>query len=213
MSSLSDFLIGDYASHFRVTWDSDTMEVRREKPLSKIFEIEDKKQTIVQPAGQGVSVIVRTDDVVEVVDLEDFTKTIHGETNTPSCCDFVITPCVGTDFLLLNELTKSQSKYILPFKQPTTGLMKDGKLEKAKHQLTTTINRFYEVSNFCDQYLEKTALFSCRLSDMNKKSIMAQSAQSFTRFINKIQKMRLHQKLPHGFIFKMRVYNQPYVIK
>lgn len=213
MSSLTDFLKKDYAHYFNVQWDEAAMSLRFETPASVCFEIEDKKPAIVQPAGQGVSVIRRTADAIEVLDLEDFTKQIHGEENTPSSCDFAISPSVGSDFLLLNELTRSKSTVVLPFRQPETGLEQQGKLEKARQQLTATILRFYEVSDFCDQFAKRTALFSCRLSDKSKNGIMAKSARKFNKVIDKLQRMRLHETLPHGFVFEMRVYNKEYRIQ
>lgn len=212
MNNLVDFLVVDYASHFGVKWNHGTMTVRQETPSSICFEIEDKKETIVQPSGQGVSVIRRTAESVDIVDLEDFTKQIHGEEDTPSSCDFAIVPSTGTNFLLLNELTRARSEYILRFTQPTTGIEQEGKLEKARKQLTATIDRFYEVSNFCDQYASRVALFSCRLSDKKKSGVMAKSAKAFNKGIYKLQKMRLHEMLPHGFGFKMRVYNEEYKV-
>lgn len=212
MSRLEDFLITDYVQHFDVMWDANTMLLRKEYPAAICFEIEDKKPNIVQPAGRGVSVIRRTTDEVEVIDLEDFTKQIHGENSTPSCCDFAISSSVGNNFLLLNELTKTNSDYILRFRQPETGVEQEGKLEKAKRQLTETIERFYSVSDFCDQYGERTALFSCRLSDKNGNGLMARSARAFNKTIYKLQRIRLHEPLPHGFVFKMRVYDAEYRI-
>ena len=106
-----------------------------------------------------------------------------------------------------------QSNYILRFVQPETGVERDGKLVTARLQFTDTIERFYSVSHFCDQYPEKTALFSCRLSDKVKKGIMAKSARSFNSGIYKLQRMRLHEVLPHGFVFKMRVYSEEYRIE
>lgn len=212
MNNLVDFLVVDYASHFGVKWNHGTMTVRQETPSSICFEIEDKKETIVQPSGQGVSVIRRTAESVDIVDLEDFTKQIHGEEDTPSSCDFAIVPSTGTNFLLLNELTRVRSEYILRFTQPTTGIEQEGKLEKARKQLTATIDRFYEVSNFCDQYASRVALFSCRLSDKKKSGVMAKSAKAFNKGIYKLQKMRLHEILPHGFVFKMCVYNEEYKV-
>lgn len=212
MSSLLDFLVTDYASYFGVTWNAATMTIRTEEPASICFEIEDKKPDIVQPSGQGVSVIRRTADMVEVLDLEGFTKLVHAGENIPSSCDFAISPSVGTGFILLNELTRTKSDYILSFKQPKTGIEQEGKLEKAKQQLSATIDRFYEVSNFCDTYAEKVALFSCRLSDKAKNGLMAKSAKSFNKVIYKLQRMKLHDELPHGFVFKMRIYNEEYRI-
>lgn len=210
MSELTDFLTQDYALHFGVEWQPNTMKLRMEKPASVCFEIEDKLPAILQPAGKGVSVIRRKETAVEVLDIEDFTRIIHGTDNTPNSCDFIISPCVGNDFLVFNELTRSKSEYILRFDQPKTGEQREGKLETARHQLTETINRFYAVSTFCDKYTEKIALFSCRLSDKRSNGIMARSAKSFCRSIAKLQKIRLHEQLPHGFIFKMRVYNAEY---
>ena len=212
MSLLSDFLTNDYASHFGVTWNSSVMSLRVEYPASICFEIEDKKPSIVQPTGQGVSIIRRKDEMVEVLDLEDFMKMIHGRDNTPSSCDFVISPQLSSDFLVLNELTRSKSEYVRQFVQPKTGEEREGKLDVAKKQLIATINRFYEVSDFCDQYANRTALFSCRLSDKTKKSLMAKSARSFNSGIYRLQRIRLHESLPHGFVFKLRVYSDEYRI-
>ena len=212
MGSLSDFLTIDYARHFNVVWDVNTMSLRTEHPAAVRFEIEDKKPCIVQPTGQGVSVIRRSADDIEVLDLEDFTKQIHGENNTPSSCDFAISSNVSKDFLLLIELTRTKSEYILRFRQPETGFYQDGKLEKAKRQLTETIERFYMVSNFCEQYKEKIALFSCRLSDKSGNGLMARSARAFNKTIYKLQRIRLSEPLSHGFVFKMRVYDSEYRI-
>lgn len=206
MSALEDFLTGEYASHFGVTWDASTMTVRKDTPASVRFEIEDLRPTVVQPVGKGVSVFRRTDDA-EVIDLEEVTRQIHGTDNTPSCCDYAVSPCIGTKYLVLNELTRTQSDYILRFRQPETGLEQEGKLEKARRQLTETINRFYEVSDFCDCYADKTALFSCRLSDKRSNGIMARSAKMFNKTIDKLQRMTLHEELPHGFVLKMRIYD------
>lgn len=212
MSDLELFLTRDYAAHFGVTWNPATMAVRKETPASARFEIEDKQVTIVQPAGKGVSVYRRTDESVEVLDIEDFIRQIHGAANTPSSCDFAVSPSVGTRYIVLNELTRSKSEYILHFRQPDTGEEQEGKMEKARRQLTETINRFYSVSNFCDCYDDKTALFSCRLSDKRSNGIMARSAKMFNKTIDKLQRMTLHEELPHGFVFKIRVYNAEYML-
>ncbi|MBQ7689941.1 MAG: hypothetical protein IJT30_01960 [Muribaculaceae bacterium] len=205
-------MVTDYARHFGVTWKAASRSLRIESPAAICFEIEDKKPSIVQPKGHGVAVIRRNANDVEIIDLEAFTKQIHGEDNTPSCCDFAISPRMGCDFLLLNELTKTSSDYIYPFKQPKTGVEQDGKLETAKRQLTVTIERLYSISDFCDQYREKTALFSCRLSDKRGNGMMAKSARAFNKTIYSLQRLRFHESLPHGFVFKMRVYDAEYRI-
>lgn len=212
MSEFSDFLKTDYAGHFNVAWDPATMSLRMEIPASVCFEIADKEPMIIQPNGKGISVLRRKEAMIEVIDIETFTALIHGTDNTPTSCDFAITPVAEPDYILLNELTKTRSSYILPFMQPTTGIEQMGKLEFAKMQLTETINRLYEVSSFCDKYPSRVALFSCRLSDKLGKGIMARSAKAFNQSIYRLQHMKLHESLPHGFTFEMRVYDAEYYL-
>lgn len=210
MSELSNFLTNEYPSHFNVIWDSATMFLRKETPASLRFEIEDKKETIIQGKNKGVSVIRRTGTAVEIIDLEEYTKLIHGSNHTPSSCDFVISPESTTEFIIFNELTRSSSNYILPFEQVQTGNKQIGKYEKAISQLEQTINRFYDVSDFCDQYKNKVALFSCRLSDKSKNDTMTMSAKSFSKVVCK--KMRSQKHLTHGFVFETRIYDEEYRI-
>ena len=155
MSTLCDFLKKDYPSHFRITWDDNTMQIRKECPASVVFEIRDQQPTIVQPTGKGVSVIRKKDYSVEIVDFEAHCKTIHGKDNSPSCCDFIISANSPNDD-------------------------------------------------------KKVALFSCRLSDKEGEHPMRKSARQFSLPIMKLEKMRLHETLPHGFEFVMRVYNKEY---
>ena len=210
MSTLCDFLKKDYSAHFGITWDDNTMQIRKECPASVVFEIRDQQPTIVQPTGKGVSVIRKRDYSVEIVDFEAFCKTIHGRNNAPKCCDFIISPNVGEEFIVLNELTNTESKYILPFAQSATGTQQTGKLAYAREQLEATIERIYEVGNVLDSYDKKVALFSCRLSDKKGVHPMAKSARQFSRPIMRLEKMKLHETLPHGFEFVMRVYNKEY---
>ena len=210
MSTLCDFLKKDYSAHFGITWDDNTMQIRKECPASVVFEIRDQQPTIVQPTGKGVSVIRKRDYSVEIVDFEAFCKTIHGRNNAPKCCDFIISPNVGEEFIVLNELTNTESKYILPFAQSATGTQQTGKLAYAREQLEATIERIYEVGNVLDSYDKKVALFSCRLSDKKGVHPMAKSARQFSRPIMRLEKMKLHETLPHGFEFVMRVHDKEY---
>ena len=60
---------------------------------------------------------------------------------------------------MLNELTNTESKYILPFAQSATGAQQIGKLAYAKRQLEATIERIYEVGNVLDSYDKKLPCF------------------------------------------------------
>lgn len=208
-NAFSHFLENDYSSHFGVTWDSAVMALRVESPASVVFEIRDKQVSIVQVAGHGVSVFRRPEMRAEVLDFEEFCKIVHAG-NLPRACDFVISPEAGYDYIVLNELTYTKSGYIKSFTQPTTGEEQVGKLEYAKQQLLASIKRIYSVSDFLDNYVKKTALFSCRLSDKTGNGPMARSARAFNSTISALEHMRLHDTLDHGFVFEMRVYNQVY---
>lgn len=208
-SALSDFLINDYANHFGNPWVPESNSLRSVPPASVVFEIRDQMPDIVQPAGQGVSVIRRQATVAEVIDFEDFCHQVHGA-NPPSSCDFIITPEAGYDYVVFDELTFTKSSYIRSFTQPTTGEEQPGKLEYAKGQLKTSIERFYTISNFLDNYEKKIALFSCRLSDKTGNGLMSRSARAFNSTISSLERMRLHEDLGNGFVFEMRVYNQEY---
>lgn len=208
-NAFSQFLENDYSSHFGVTWNPAVMALRVETPASVVFEIRDKQASIVQATGYGVSVIRRPEMRAEVLDYEDFCQIVHAG-NLPRACDFVISPEAGYDYIVLNELTYTKSSYIRSFTQPTTGEERMGKLEYAKQQLLETIRRIYSVSDFMDNYVKKTALFSCRLSDKAGAGPMARSARAFNRTISALEHMRLHDTLDHGFVFEMRVYNQEY---
>lgn len=208
-NAFSQFLENDYSSHFGVTWNPTVMALRVETPASVAFEIQDKQVSIVQATGHGVSVIRRSAMRAEVLDFEDFCNVVHAG-NIPRACDFIISPEAGYDYIVLNELTYTKSCYIKSFIQPTTGEEQTGKLEYAKQQLLATIRRIYNVSNFLDNYVKKTALFSCRLSDKSGNGPMARSARAFNSTISALEHMRLHDTLDHGFVFEMRVYNQEY---
>lgn len=210
MSKFCDFLKTDYPIHFGITWNDTTMQIRKELPNGVVFEIRDQQPTIEQVKGEGVSVIRRKEELAEVVDFEAYSKTIHGPDNTPSCCDFVISPYASNEYIIFNELTFSASNYILPFTQKTTGSEQKGKLAYAREQLITTIERIYEVNNILDNYSQKIALFSCRLSDKKGNNPMTRSAKHFNAPIMKLERMVFHEELPHGFKFAMRVYNKAY---
>ena len=125
------------------------------------------------------------------MDFEAYCKTIHGKDNTPSCCDFIISASSPNDdkkYIVLNELTNTDSKYILSFVQRATGARQIGKLAYAKGQLEATIERIYEVGNVLDSYDKKVALFSCRLSDKKGVHPMTKSARQFSLPIMKLEK-------------------------
>lgn len=211
-SELIEFLKLDYPKHFGLSCKADTIQIHREEHAPGKFEIRDKKDKIIQYRGDGVSVINNNSTInVEVVDFEkyisQFTGTKAGESKM---CDFIINPIAGHEFIVLNELTESAGRYILPFTSPETGDRKEGKRAYAQRQLTISIEKFYSVSNFLDSYKRKVALFSCRLTHGRSSNSMTSSMQSFQRVTKIISNIRSNTSMPHGFQFEQRIYNEEF---
>lgn len=160
-SALIDFLEKDYPSHFSLMWDKKTMQIRKEQRPKGKFEIRDGQPQIVQYSGTGVSVINNNQEIdVEIIDFEHYIN-IFRNTNAGmgQKCDFIINPIAGYDFIIFNELTESESQYVMPFASPKTGKEKEGKLAYAKRQLEISIEKFYSINNFLDNYKKRWPSF------------------------------------------------------
>lgn len=214
-SALIDFLKKDYPAHFSQEWKEDTMQVRREQRPKGRFEIRDGQPQIVQYKGHGVSVInndSKTD--VEIIDFEHFINIFHDtDAGKGRKCDFIINPIAGYDFIVFNELTESEKQYIMPFTSSKTGEEKDGKLAYAKKQLESSIEKFYAINNFLDNYEKRVALFSCRLTDGKPDRYMTRSVSAFRKPQKILANIRAHEFFTHGFIFEQRIYNKEYKTK
>lgn len=95
---------------------------------------------------------------------------------------------------------------------PSTGEQREGKLAYAKKQLEESIERFYSVNNFLDNYVRKVALFSCRLTDGRGDSVMAQSMKAFRRPQKVFSNIYSHDLLVHGFVFEQRIYDHEFKV-
>lgn len=201
-SALMKFLREDYPRHHDIT-DGWEIVVRREEPHRPTFEICDKKETIIQEEGKGVSKIRWQGDQVEVIDFEDYINQF-GEEGALRC-DFVIASVAGDAFIVFNELTKSESQYI-----------RKTKSIYATRQLAASIERFYKVGNLLDGYAKKVALFSCRLTDKELDKKMKKGLMAFLK--NQVMMKRGSMKEAietiegYGFSFDQRVYDEPYCI-
>jgi hypothetical protein len=89
---------------------------------------------------------------------------------------------------------------------------KEGKLAYAKRQLEISIEKFYCVNNFLDNYEKKVALFSCRLTDTRPNGIMSESLRAFRKPQKIFANIRAHELLEHGFIFEQRIYDNEYKV-
>lgn len=213
-SALISFLKKDYPSHFGLQWDDNTMKIRKEERPKGKFEIRDGQPKIIQYSGCGVSVINNNSEInVEIIDFESYINSFRDtDAGMGRKCDFIINPIAGYDFIVFNELTESEKKYVEPFTSPATGEEKEGKLAYAKKQLEISIEKFYCVNNFLDAYTKKVALFSCRLTDGKVGSYMTRSINAFRKPQKIFSNIRAHEPLAHGFTFEQRIYNKEYKI-
>lgn len=213
-SALVHFLKTDYPLHFYVEWEDAVMRIRKEEHPGGRFEIRDCQSHIIQYEGQGVSVINNNTQVnVEVIDFEHYINNFQGKkAGEGNKCDFIIHPVAGNDFIIFNELTESASQYIKPFEVPTTGEWREGKLVYAKRQLEASIEKFYGVNDFLDDYVRRIALFSCRLTDKRPNSIMAKSMRAFRKSQRFFSNIQSHEVLVHGFVFELRIYNAEFKV-
>jgi hypothetical protein len=162
-----------------------------------------------------VSVINNTARLnVEIIDFEHYIKLYDKDSSAGSGrkCDFIINPVAGYDFIVFNELTESESRYIAPFNVPKTGERKEGKRAYAKKQLEISIEKFYAVNDFLDSYRKKVALFSCRLSDGKPNHPMTTSMTAFRQTQRILSNIRSNEPMPHGFVFEQRIYNKEYKV-
>ncbi len=211
-STLIDFLEKDYPAHFNVKWDEVGTQIRKEQQPKGKFEIRDRRQKIVQYSGKGVSVINNNSNIdVEIIDFEHYVDIFKKmEAGLGRKCDFIINPIAGYDFIVFNELTESDSQYLLPFTSPETGEGKEGKLAYAKKQLEMSIEKFYSVNDFLDNYKRKTALFSCRLTSGKPERVMTKSLAAFRKPQRILSNIHSNELLVHGFVFEQRIYDKEY---
>lgn len=98
----------------------------------------------------------------------------------------------------------------MPFTSPKIGEEKEGKLAYAKKQLEISIEKFYSVNDFLDNYKKRVALFSCRLTAGKPERYMTQSVSAFRKPQKILSNIRANERLAHGFIFEQRIYNKEY---
>ena len=213
-SALIDFLKKDYPAHFGQEWKEGTMQVRREQQPKGKFEIRDGQSQIIQYPGRGVSVINNNSGIdVEIIDFEHYINIFHNtDAGVGRKCDFIINPIAGYDFIIFNELTASEKQFIMPFTSRKTGEAKEGKLAYAKKQLEISIEKFYNVNNFLDQYKKRVALFSCQLTAADSNGIMSQSLRAFRKPQKIFSNIRANEPLVHGFVFEQRIYDKEYKV-
>lgn len=214
-SALDHFLKNDYLYHFGNEWDESVMHLRKEERASGKIEIRDGRPTIIQYPGKGVSIINNNSRInVEIIDFEHFCNSYRdGNERDGRRCDFIINPIAGYDFIVFNELTESESKYVEPYICPEKGKRKDGKRLYVLKQLTASIETFYEVNDFLDEYKKRIALFSCRLTDGNtNRSSVIKSMKAFRKPQHIISNIRSNEPMPHGFVFEQRIYDEAYKV-
>ena len=73
-------------------------------------------------------------EVNKTSDVEEAPKALNKNVESPEVQE-VAAEAVDAAFIIFNELTESERRYIMPFTSPQTGEEKEGKLAYAKKQL------------------------------------------------------------------------------
>jgi hypothetical protein len=131
-------------------------------------------------------------------------------------CDLIMMPgndTIRSEFIFA-ELTRSKHNYIEPF--TNSAGPQEGKRAKSVTQLTETIKKLVNVpaiQNRVNQYNKLTGLFAYRLTHVEQNETDSKLAESLNRFNAPTQILESASQtniLPHGFIFKQILFDNPY---
>ncbi|MDY3091122.1 MAG: hypothetical protein SOW66_08450 [Porphyromonas sp.] len=180
----------------------------------KYFELEDKCTPVIQPQGEGISALKNSQgQAVWIVDFERYIDGYNPSTKAykGAKCDFVIVPQQGYDYIILNELTRTNPRYIAPFTQAKKGQQQPGKRAVAVGQLEETIRRLHEAEHrFLSQYMRRVALFSYRYPEGTSADVATASMSLFAQPTAAFSNISAHGELSCGFVFEQRLYPAVY---
>lgn len=192
---------------------------RYEETSASIFEIKDRKPSILQPKGEGVSCFENAQRrTVLILDFEKYINDLRtGRASEGKKCDFILVPHKRFDYIILNEVTATDSQYLDPFIQPQTQKPREGKCSMARRQLSETIAKLSKRSrdgeSFLEPFTRRIALFSYRLPQ-SKADTPREIADSFGKFLSTTAiNNSISANEPFfavGFIYEQRIYPEPY---
>lgn len=215
MCVFTDILKSEYPAAYGTTWKAD-YTVKAVMTSEPEFEIADKKESIIQPAGQGVARFLNPNrKEIEVLDFEafvdQFTQSVKAEQGKK--CDFILTDSRGEDVIVFNEISCLSSKSLQAF--PQTEATDRGKIEKSFNQLRCSIERVRKsakLAEHIDGYRVKVGLFSYRLTDAVKENAATRAMQDFNAPLMAQPVVRIKDALPGGFAYQRRAYPEGYEV-
>ncbi len=126
---------------------------------NSIFDIEDKKGTIIQPVGTGSATYNNINNkIIAFIDYEDFLNQVPNElikTINLKKCDFIAYDLENSSFFILNELSKSGKA--------------NNKRNDAKLQLSNALHHLMnipEIRLFINGFSSQKCIFSNRIKSM-----------------------------------------------
>jgi len=163
-------------------FDGSLMSIKDELISDKLFDIEDLKQTIKQPAGTGTATYDNPNETqILFIDYENFINQLPAEhQKNIKKCDFIAFDQCGNSFFIFNELSGSSSAR--------------NKFSKAREQLHSTLLLFEsvpEIKTVLDSYARKLCIFSNKTKVISSPNGMA---ASFERI-----KSYLPDPIPHDY--------------
>lgn len=160
------------------------------------FYLQDTEEGVVQckePDGHLKVSRADTDCATEIFRFELFQEVLAIQGGNR--CDCVLSPEVGTKYIVFCELTHSEADYVQPFTSEG-----GGKYSKAYHQLESSIQWCLDQGISFDAYEYKKAIFGWKESCPQRENKATRSMKGFTHPKGKPNAVH---RLCGGFCFKM----------
>lgn len=159
-----------------------------------LFYLQDTEEGVVQckePDGHLKVSRADTDCATEIFRFELFQEVLAIQGGNR--CDCVLSPEVGTKYIVFCELTHSEADYVQPFTSEG-----GGKYSKAYHQLESSIQWCLDQGISFDAYEYKKAIFGWKERCPQRENKATRSMKGFTK-----GKPNAVHRLCGGFCFKM----------
>jgi len=210
---MKDLLLNTYPAHFgatgRYTISSDSKEgsfALNDEKACRECRGRNKQQCSEEDADTHM--LVHADHPVMVVDIETFLNQFDGKRAAiKDRCDRMIYD--GSKIVFVDFYCGLQ-KYLLPYSN--TGGDQPGKLAKARHQITNTVEKICEVPFINERianYATKEGIFACRIKKPEPNPALL-GEPAMQTFLNSAPRVKGYTDIAHGFKFHMLEYPETY---
>ena len=160
-----------------------------------LFYLQDTEEGVVQckePDGHLKVSRADTDCATEIFRFELFQEVLAIQGGNR--CDCVLSPEVGTKYIVFCELTHSEADYVQPFTSEG-----GGKYSKAYHQLESSIQWCLDQGISFDAYEYKKAIFGWKESCPQRENKATRSMKGFTLPLPRLVPPRNQPRLVGGY--------------